>query len=344
MSSEFREKRYDYILRLWGYFARRWEPIVLALILLALSVVWLPEAMVNRSYRGDQQRSIASGNNYAKLVDDYRKTLVQIIGGAFLLYGLYLTHRRTKATEDTLRTTQESLKVTRETQITDRFTKAITQLGATDSQGKKQLEIRFGGIYALEWIAKDSPDDHWSIMEILTAYVRENAPWRRPKNEDYSQAFTDPAKDIQAIMTVIGRRRREQDKGLLDLTCVDLRKANFTDAHLEGANLRFAHLEGAFLAGAHLEGAFLGGAHLEGAFLGGAHLERAFLGGAHLERAFLLGALLEGAIFMDESLGGANLTQEQINSAHGDHTTKLPPGLTYPEHWLKAPSEQDTTA
>jgi hypothetical protein len=210
MSSEFREKRYDYILRLWGHFTRRWEPIILALILLALSVVWLPEAMVNRSYRGDQQRSIASGNNYAKLVDDYRKTLVQIIGGAFLLYGLYLTHRRTKATEETLRTTQESLKVTRETQITDRFTKAITQLGATDSQGRKQIETRLGAIYSLERIAKDSPVDHWSIMEILTAYVRENAPGREPRENEDPQALASDeipqlAKDVAAIMTVIGR-------------------------------------------------------------------------------------------------------------------------------------------
>src|SRR5450631_3385505 len=124
MASWFWEKRYGYLIRLWDHFVRRWELIVLALILLALSVVWLPEAMVNRSYHGDRSRSIASGNNYAKLVDDYRKTLVQIIGGAFLLYTLYLTQRRTKATEETLRTTQASLEltrksldVTRETQI-----------------------------------------------------------------------------------------------------------------------------------------------------------------------------------------------------------------------------------
>ena len=48
----------------------------------------------------------SNSNEYAKRVDDYRKTLVQILGGAFLLYTLYLTLRRTKAAEETLLLTQ----------------------------------------------------------------------------------------------------------------------------------------------------------------------------------------------------------------------------------------------
>src|SRR5215211_1089315 len=92
-----------------------------------------------------------------------RQTLAQILGGAALLVGLYFTSQ-------TLRTTQEG-------QITDRFTKAITQLGDTN------LAVRLGGIYALERIAKDSAFDHGSVIEVLTAFVREyshgraNPPW-----------------------------------------------------------------------------------------------------------------------------------------------------------------------
>ncbi|HEX4772228.1 MAG TPA: pentapeptide repeat-containing protein [Bryobacteraceae bacterium] len=282
--------------RLWHRVKTRWELVALLGILVVgiPAITWLPEKMVQRVYRGDRSRE--SGNEYAKLVDDYRKTLVQIIGGAFLLYTLYLTQRRTKAAEETLRTThrsleltRKSLEVTRETQITDRFTKAVAQLGATDSQGKKQLEIRFGGIYALERIAKDSPDDHWPIMEILTAYVRQNAPWREPANPQEATNKVDEEipeleKDIQAVLTVIGRRKRESDKGRLDLSNVDLRRADVREAHLEEAKLW------------------------------GAHLEKADLWGAHLEEAWLL--------------------QPQIDGAIGNHETKLPLGLTYPEHWL----------
>jgi hypothetical protein len=56
-------------------------------------------------------------------------------------------------------------------QITERFTKAIEQLGEEDEDGEPRLEIRLGGIYALERIARDSVQDYGQIMEILTAYT-----------------------------------------------------------------------------------------------------------------------------------------------------------------------------
>jgi len=63
----------------------------------------------------------------------------------------------------------EIIRVSEEGHITDRFTKAIAQPGNT------KLEVRLGGSYALERIAKDSPRDDWPIMEDLTTYVRERA-------------------------------------------------------------------------------------------------------------------------------------------------------------------------
>jgi hypothetical protein len=43
--------------------------------------------------------------------------------------------------------------------------------------GSGQMEVRLGGIYALERIARDSARDHWPIMEILTAYLQTHARW-----------------------------------------------------------------------------------------------------------------------------------------------------------------------
>src|SRR5215204_1260417 len=96
------------------------------------------------------------------LVNEYRRTWAQIIGGFALLLGLYFTWRR--------------VEISQEQQVTERFTRSIDQLGATDDKGKKTLEIRLGGIYALERIARDSKRDHWPIMETSTTYVREHAP------------------------------------------------------------------------------------------------------------------------------------------------------------------------
>lgn len=70
--------------------------------------------------------------------------------------------------------TQERLDVDRESQVTNRFTQAVDQLGAAE-EGLPNLEVRLGGIYTLEPIALDSPRDRSTIVEIFTAYVRKNA-------------------------------------------------------------------------------------------------------------------------------------------------------------------------
>ena len=137
--------------------------------------------------------------------------------------------------------------------------------------------------------------------------------------------------DIQAVMTVIGRRTRYWQQGeddRLNLRETDLAKINLSGAHLEGADLTQAHLEGAFLTEAHLEGMFLTQAHLEGAFLGWANLSRAYLSeadlnGADLSEADLSGADLTGADLTDVR----GLTAEKLDSATYDDTTKLPQHL-----------------
>lgn len=228
--------------------------------------------------------------------------MVQAMGGLAILAGLFLTAK-------TLRTTQEG-------QITDRFTKAINQLGEA---GPEKLAIRLGGIYALERIARDSERDHWPIMEILTAYVRENAPW---KEEQSSREVIPPklATDIQAILTVLGRRTLIYGKGeayCLNLTGTDLRGADLLKAHLEGAILTETHLEGAALRGAHLEKANLLVAYLNKAGLVGAHIEGGFLGGTHLEEATLMGTHLEGTQLVHASLDGADLRGAHLEGARG---------------------------
>src|SRR5438045_2448593 len=81
----------------------------------------------------------------------------------------------------------------------ERFSKAIEQLG------NDKIETRFAAIYALERIAKDSPKDHWTIMEILAAFVRENAPVRQEDEIELRELLKLPT-DIQTALTVIGRR------------------------------------------------------------------------------------------------------------------------------------------
>jgi uncharacterized protein YjbI with pentapeptide repeats len=179
-------------------------------------------------------------------------------------------------------------------------------------------------------------------MEILTAYIREHAP-SPPKDippladdlspmenspEGKDQLQPKPMPDIQAILTVLGRRTRMFGKGEeqpLDLSCTNLQKAVlsgaqlqgavFTDAQLQEANLRGAELQGAILWAAQLQGANLRGAQLQKANLGGAQLQGADLQAAELQEANLSAAQLQGADLGGAQLQKANLTAARLQKA-----------------------------
>jgi hypothetical protein len=289
--------------------------------LLILALIWLPKWQASRV---QDVKDRLTAENAA------RQTLAQIVGGAVLIAGLFFTWANLKITQETATKNQE---IAREGQITDRFTKAIAQLG---EQGPEKLAVRLGGIYALERIARDSEKDFWPIMEVLTAYVRENAPWRPNSPKDTSPPQDNPsprrrtapqnqpATDIQAVLTVLGRRTpgyapldlRGTDLRGADLEGALLEDANLRDAHLEGAELPMAYLGSAELWRAHLEGAQLGAAHLEGAQLWDAHLEGAKLTGTRLQKANLGGAHLEGADLQSAHLEGASLTSAYLEKAN----------------------------
>jgi hypothetical protein len=134
--------------------------------------------------------------------------------------------------------------------------------------------VRLGGIYALERIARDSPKrDYSTVMEVLTAYVRENtrqalgpstvsSDAASTSNEATAEAGERaqqsapperfrPTADIQAILDVLSRAQtRVPDEYR---TLLDLHEANLWRANLIGADLRRARLLGAFLKGAFLE-------------------------------------------------------------------------------------------
>jgi hypothetical protein len=282
---------------------------VLLVVVLAVPRLLYPPLPGSRFAGVAPDRRIELETNRLKLQNDARATLAQILAGGILLLGAYLTWRQ--------------LGVTRQGQITDRYTKAVDQLGHAE------LDVRLGGIYALGRIARDSPSDRATIGEVLTAFIRGHAPWppRLPGQYvataplDQVQALQVSAADVQASLTVLGSDAFEHRRGrsVLDLRAVDLRRALLGSAHLEGAFLAGAHLEGASLRHAHLEIAFLRGAHLKNTILQDAHLEFADLHGAHLE-----GASLEGAY-----LGGANLEGADLKAAVADKRTVWPTGFDW---------------
>lgn len=334
----------------WWYRIKR-RPFVVAaviagLVVLVLALYVMPAVLVGP----DDKLTVA---DRLKAENDIRTTLLQALAGATLLVGLYFTGR--------------TFQLNREGQVTERFTRAIDQLGSD------KLDVRLGGIYALERLAHASRLDHLAIMEVLTTFVREHARWARTPGEvpgpdqvvegkaaenlegGRSADEARPTTDVQTILNVVGRRRREWDAVALNLRNTDLRGADLEAAHLEGADLRGAHLDHASLYvghleqanfyGAHLSRANLNGACLAGAQLGSANLENAIIDVADLEGAHLEGAKLAGATFDNSNLRGASfglaplagaslrgadlrdswLSLHHLNDAWIDNRTRLPP-------------------
>lgn len=311
--------------------------LIFATALLVVLVLWFVPKIQAAYSRGATDENRFDRENYA------RKTLAQIVGGVFLLGGLYSSVK-------TFDIQRQNATLLQEGQITDRFSKAIDQLGAvspggsTDEYGRPRinLEVRLGGIYALERIASDSPRDQWTIMEVLMTYVRENSPsaeraeqakgTRQPSEMKHlppGAASPQPRvrTDIQAILTVIGRRDVTRDP--------PNRKLDLSGAALTGANLTGANLDGAILIKTNLSNANFMDTTLKGADLEDADLEGAALIGTDLKATVLKGADLKGADISGADLSGSILAEDQLTGAVGDSDTKLPSGVHRPASWSR---------
>ena len=169
--------------------------------------------------------------------------LAGLIALPVTLIRLHYTRRQTLAEEEGL--------------ITDRINAAVLGLGAEKTvkvteegqvieRTEPNIEVRIGAILALERIAKNNLDVHVQIMELLCAYIRENANIPR-KNKSILSSFrdlmsvkfghkkntelnkitkmqpqniTESGQDIQMAINVLGRRPEHAIK--------EEQRANFT--------------------------------------------------------------------------------------------------------------------
>jgi uncharacterized protein YjbI with pentapeptide repeats len=264
---------------------------------------------------GARLRSLSAKDQAGVLGAD-RGDVLKMVAGAGALVALVYTARK-----HTLE---------RHGQLTDRYSKAITQLAS-----EKPSE-RIGGIYALERVMRDSVRDHQSVVEVLAAFVRQQSPLPDTPLPDTASEGSRagggspgpvrqerPQADVQAAMTVLARRPQRPEPFELDLrrtllarlelppgarlARVNLAQADLTGAALYGATLRGATLYRATLTGANLEEANLEGVMLSEANLDGVNLARADLTGVVLSGAMLRGTILGGAMLRGAYLSGASL-------------------------------------
>jgi hypothetical protein len=255
-----------------------------------------------------------------RLDNDARATLLQGIAGLLLVAGAIATWQQ--------------VLVSREGQITDRFARAIDHLGS----GKP--DVRLGGIYTLERIAKDSPPDRRTVAAVLAALVRIQAPWMvgAPEGPEHPSPTVDQrlpwlelrAVDVHTAMLVLGRRPPSRDPLQLYLSRVDLRAAFLPDARLPSTTMRHTNLARALMRHIDLENSDLEDTDLRQADLGGARLSNASLYKAHLQGADLRGADLRKTDLRGANFQGARLESADLRDARVDSTTVWPEGFQPP--------------
>jgi uncharacterized protein YjbI with pentapeptide repeats len=235
----------------------------------------------------------------ADVEDNFRKTIGQLLAGAAVLIGaalayLQFTQQQKTSHEQLLQQEQAS----RDLLISNQVSKGFEQLGNDKSV------VPLGGIYALEGVMNTSEQYRRPVLEALSAFVRDGTKTETGEGP--------PATDIQAALTVIGRRAKFKGRSSNpDLAKAHIPKADLPLANLTGANLTDANLIGADLSAGDLSSADLTRADLSGAYLISADLTR----GANLTSAHLLNAELRGARLIGADLTNAHLTNADLTNA-----------------------------
>jgi uncharacterized protein YjbI with pentapeptide repeats len=221
------------------------------------------------------------------------------------------------------RSAEDQYGLARHGQIADRFSKAVEQIADVS------IDVRLGGLYALESVARQSPEDQETVKSVVAAFVRTHSSL-----SDARCASTPPDRVVDPVFLI--RRPAEDMRAAIDLLADPVRTPDIrtgpdarwtihfqdpkasappvdryvvgrlwqpdTPAHptdlsstclanmqLGGARLQNVVLEGSDVRGALLTQADLRGAKMGISDLGETHIEDADFSYSHMEGADLSG-------------------------------------------------------
>ncbi len=169
---------------------------------------------------------------------------------------------------------------------------------AAEMLGHDNLSVRLGGVYALQALIEEHPEQYYvSCMRLLCAFVR------NPPADEQLPVLSDRELtrwgggirlrgDVQTVMDMMRTRddrliAMERMVGfVVDFSGADLRGSNLRDVNLTGVNLSDADLSGAYAIGANLSNAYLWRARLYKTMLASANLSDASFHGADVSRTW----------------------------------------------------------
>jgi hypothetical protein len=199
-------------------------------ILISAVLLWLPPQLVRFDAAGHSPE-------FVMLVDKYRATLAQALGGFAIIAGLYFTARNVLAAE--------------QTRWTKTFSDSIGQLGVADADGQPVTSVRVGAIYSLERLSRDSPNDAKIICNVLLQYIQARATIIEDVTSPNNPKALYPL-DCEAALIVLGEiRGRVSIKRDDRLMLVDAFLPNLV---LTGRRLGGFHFKRVVLSGSRLDG------------------------------------------------------------------------------------------
>jgi len=143
------------------------------------------------------QRNLSRQMSPVQAPRDWVALTAASMPGLAVVIALIFTGLHVHVTDSQLQAAQNQLQVTEQGQITDRYNATITNLGSGF------IDIRLGGIYALQSLMQDSPRDQPTIIAVLCAFARDRSASN--PDEGNTSALSPPA-DVQAALTVVGSR------------------------------------------------------------------------------------------------------------------------------------------
>jgi len=270
---------------------------------------------------------------------EHLRNLILITAGfitlAISIWRARIADKQAQASNTQAEATIEQIKIAAQSQIADRFTRAIEQLGKS---GDDILFLRIGAIQALERIGNDSLDDLPAVIRLLAGFARETSiAWYESIKNQEGQIANTPL-DVAEAVRALARLNGKHFEFILEQNIfVDLSGSHFPILNFPNSNLARFVLENSDLRGSNfwnsdLSDADFGGANLSNAVFRSADLNNTNFFFANLNNAKFRYANLKNTDFRFSDFSGADIGNINRDSKTGkirEGTTELLSSIRY---------------
>jgi uncharacterized protein YjbI with pentapeptide repeats len=255
-------------------------------------------------------------------IDENRSTLVQLLAGVGILLGLYFTLQGVQVN-------RAALLATIENQNSERYAKSLELVKSSNT-----LEVRLGGILALEKVAIISPTDRDTILSFFATVLR----FAASPNEEAKRSVIE----VEAILYALSRIKEEipgervadlhgthivrvNVEGInitaADLSAAVIENSKVTHSNLRNARLPTATLKSVDLRFSDMRGLMARGAVIVNSDLSWSDLTDSVFIGADLRETSFVGSKLAGSLMIGSDLSGANLRHTDLRLVNLDDTS-----------------------